>query len=38
MIEVRIVGHCRHRGLKITSKFRFHVVLEQGDHRSLFDR
>jgi hypothetical protein len=38
MIEMRIVSHCRHRSLEITSEFRFHVALEQRDHRLLFDR
>src|SRR5215467_6575576 len=28
-IEMRIVAHCRHRGLQIASEFRFDVALKQ---------
>ena len=33
-----IVGRRRHRGVEIASEFRFHMALEQCDHRLLFDR
>jgi len=38
VIEMGIVAHRRHRRVEIAGEFRFHVTLEQCDHRLLFAR
>ena len=36
VVQMRIVGHRRHRGIEIAGEFGVHMALEQIDHRLLF--